>query len=350
MKFPDKDRHQLFLEPEGLETREIYVNGLSTSLPIDIQLEVIRRIPGLESAEMMRPGYAIEYDYVPPTQLTPWLETKIVYNLFHAGQINGTSGYEEAAGQGILAGINAVLKIRGKSPFILSRSESYLGVMIDDLVNFGTSGEPYRMFTSRAEYRLLLREDNADLRLREFGRSFGLVGDEDYQGFIYKKRLIEEIKQYLIKIRLTPTPTTNHSLLQIATPQINHPTTLFELLRRPGITLANIATLNPEIQTKIEFLTHEIIEQVEIQTKYSGYIERQTEDIRRVNKFRDLKFPSSFCFDEIPGLSREVVEKLKKLRPHSIDQASRISGITPAAISILMLHLKRYLNFSSIPS
>lgn len=340
VKFADKERHQLFLEPEGLETREVYVNGLSTSLPIDIQLGLLRTIPGLEKAEMMRPGYAIEYDYVPPTQLQPWLETKSIENLFHAGQINGTSGYEEAAGQGMVAGINAVLKIRGEEPLILGRAEAYVGVMVDDLVTQGTAGEPYRMFTSRAEHRLLLREDNADMRLRGYGRQFGIVSDEDYALFVEKQRQIRVLSEALFQTRIPPNPSFNSLLKALNTAELKQPASLAELLRRPELGIAELARLQPGLAPLISQISQEAREQVEIQIKYEGYIQRQKEEIHRVERLKSMRVPEGFSYEGIPGLSREVVEKLGKIQPRSLEQASRISGITPAALAILSLHIK----------
>ncbi len=336
VRFAEKDQHQIFLEPVGLDTLEIYPNGLATSLPMDIQVRMLRSIPGLEKVEVVRPGYGIEYDYADPVQLKPSLETKLVENLFFAGQINGTSGYEEAAAQGLMAGINAVLKIRGEDPFILRRDEAYIGVLIDDLVTKGTK-EPYRMFTSRAEYRLLLREDNADLRLRDKGRSLGLVNDQDCQGFTKKKESIKKALERLGKIILYPTPGENERMKALGTAPIKNPVTLMELLRRPEISFPDLGRFDPECLST----TEEVAEQVEIQVKYAGYIQRQEGEVTRLRKLEKMRLPPGMDYGRIPGLSSEVKEKLNRVRPLSIGQASRISGITPAALSILMICLKK---------
>lgn len=342
MRFPEKERHQLFLEPEGLQTHEVYVNGLSTSLPIDLQLKFIKNIKGLEKSELMRPGYAIEYDYVPPTQLFPWLETKNVQNLFHAGQINGTSGYEEAAGQGLMAGINAVLKIREEDPFVLGRSEAYIGVLVDDLVTQGTLGEPYRMFTSRAEYRLLLREDNADLRLREIGRRLGLVKEEDWKLFQEKTQHIRQLQEALEKLRLFPSSELTAQLQNLGSSPLEQPCDLKTLLKRPELKIGDLPKLKPELEPLFNETSFEAQEQVEIQSKYEGYINRQEEEICRLERAQGRKIPLDFNFTGLPGLSSEVIEKLEKIRPQTLAQASRISGITPAAISVLDMYLRRY--------
>ena len=336
VRFADKKRHQVFLEPDGRMTAEIYPNGISTSLPLDIQIRMLRSIEGLEEVEIIRPGYAIEYDFVDPTEIKPSLETKKIRGLFHAGQINGTSGYEEAAAQGLIAGINACLYIRGEEPLLLKRSEAYIGVLIDDLVTKGTN-EPYRMFTSRAEYRLHLREDNADLRLREKGYQVGLVKEKDYQSFKEKRLSIEKILSKLSQIRINPTMEKNEILQQLGSGALKKDISLQELLRRPEIHFEHLSVFDQDLKS----VPKEVREQVEIQVKYDGYIQRQMEQIERFQKLEEVNFPSDFDFGSVIGLSTEVMEKLKKIRPYSFGQASRISGITPAAISILMVNLKK---------
>ncbi|HAS54124.1 MAG TPA: tRNA uridine-5-carboxymethylaminomethyl(34) synthesis enzyme MnmG [Nitrospiraceae bacterium] len=335
MRFSDRDRHQVFLEPEGLDTEEYYANGVSTSLPVDVQTKLYRSISGLEDVEIMRPAYAIEYDFAPPTQVQHSLETKRIAGLYFAGQINGTSGYEEAAAQGLMAGINAALKIQKRQPLILSRSDAYIGVLIDDLVTRGTL-EPYRMFTSRAEYRLILREDNADLRLREKGRDMGLVNCDEYRMFQEKKRIIEEEIARLRKARVKPAAV-NAALKEKGTAEISEESPLEQLLRRPELTYQDVAAFSPPPAP----LQPSAAEQVEIQVKYEGYIRRQLEQVERFSSLEERAIPQGLDYDSVSGLANEVRQKLKQVQPVSIGQASRISGVTPAAISLLMVALEK---------
>ena len=335
VRFSEKPRHQVFLEPEGLETQEYYANGISTSLPYDVQVRLVRTIPGLEKTEIMRPGYAIEYDFVYPTQIKHSLETKLISGLFLAGQINGTSGYEEAAAQGLMAGINAGLKLKDKEPLILQRSEAYIGVLIDDLVTKGTS-EPYRMFTSRAEYRLLLRHDNADLRLMEKGFSYGLITDTQFKKFEEKRRLIDEEIERLKKTRLKPSQI-NGELATLNTSPVSEDINLENLLKRPEIKYAFIKKFSPSEKS----LSPDIEEQVEIQTKYNGYIIRQMELAEKLKKIEKKGIPEGFDYKSVNGLSTEILEKLQKVMPANMGQASRIPGITPAALSLLLINIEK---------
>jgi tRNA uridine 5-carboxymethylaminomethyl modification enzyme len=317
VRFSGKDQHQIFLEPEGLNTLEVYCNGISTSMPHDVQEAIVHSITGLESAEIVRYGYAIEYDFVPPTQLHPSLETKLVENLFHAGQINGTSGYEEAAAQGIMAGINAALKIQGKEPFVLDRSEAYIGVLIDDLVTKGTQ-EPYRMFTSRAEYRLLLRQDNADRRLMKYGYRYGLISEQQWGKLQKKECAITEILTYMGKKTVGPN-------------------TLTKILSRPDRSFDSLLAIDDGLRQRQ--ISKEVKEQVEIEIKYKGYIDRQQIQIEKFKKMEDYKIPQGIDYSKIPELRKESRQKLSQIRPISLGQASRISGVSPADISILMIYL-----------
>lgn len=336
VRFSDKDRHQIALEPEGLDTKEVYAKGLGNSLPLDIQVKLVQSIPGLENAEIMRPAYAIEYDFVNPTQLKANLETKIIKGLFLAGQINGTSGYEEAAAQGLWAGINAALMVKKRSVFILDRSEAYMGVLIDDLITKGTN-EPYRMFTSRAEYRLLLREDNADLRLTEKGYDLGLISTENHKKFFKKQKNIASELKRLISTRIQPSKKINSILLKAGTSKIEGPVTLAQLLKRPEIKYGDLL----KMEERKDEIDPEVARQVEIQIKYEGYINRQLADVKNFKKLEEKKIPPKIDYDSISGLSTEVKQKLKEIKPLSLGQASRISGITPAALSVLLIYLQK---------
>lgn len=336
VRFADRPRHQIFIEPEGLDTNEYYPNGISTSLPVDVQAAFLKTIPGLERAKMLKPGYAVEYDYFPPRQLHPTTETKLVEGLYHAGQINGTSGYEEAAAQGLMAGINAVLKVRGEAPCILDRSEAYIGVLIDDLITKDAK-EPYRMFTSRAEYRLLLRQDNADLRLTDIGHRLGLVPQDGYGRFCEKRDAISLERERLIKTRPRLTPEVAARAVALGMGSLSPDTTLACLLRRPELAYDGVMELagleghpDPAVQ-----------EQVEIQIKYEGYIHRQSHEVDNFKRLESRRIPCDFDYARVKGFSREVLEKLQKVRPHSLGQASRIEGVTPAAVSLLQVALER---------
>ncbi|GAB6112979.1 tRNA uridine-5-carboxymethylaminomethyl(34) synthesis enzyme MnmG [Desulfomicrobium salsuginis] len=335
-RFPDKDRHQIFVEPEGLTSFEVYPNGIPTSLPLDVQKALVASIPGLEKAQIIRPGYAIEYDFVPPTQLRPTLETKALRGLYLAGQINGTSGYEEAAGQGLWAAINAVRALRDEPEFILTRSQAYIAVLVDDLVTKGTQ-EPYRMFTSRAEHRLLLREDNADGRLTPLGRELGLVDDSRWKRFTAKQAALTEIMAGLQSIRVRPDAATKDAVEAMGGTIPQKAVSLKELLRQPELSIGSLAPLWPELAN----FDAEALEEAEIQAKYEGYLQRQQDLVDRFEKMERTALPEDMVYTGIPGLSREVVEKLTRIQPRTLGQAGRISGITPAALSCLEIQLKK---------
>lgn len=336
-RFAERERHQIFVEPEGWNTVEIYVNGLSTSLPEDVQYQAMTRIPGFENARMFRPGYAIEYDYFPPTQLKMTLETHLIENLYFAGQINGTTGYEEAACQGLMAGINAHNKVHQKEPFILKRSEAYIGVLIDDLVNKGTQ-EPYRMFTSRAEYRILLRQDNADLRLTEEGHKLGLASDERMKTLLDKKSDINSLLQELRKVKVEP-DIVNEDLSAFNTATIREKVPVVNLIRRPHIGMAEIKVIDKTLKNLIDQYSQEVQEQVEIFLKYETYIDREEKLAKKIEGLESYRIRPDFDYDRVKALSSEAREKLRKIKPETIGQASRISGVSPSDISVLTIYL-----------
>ena len=339
-RFADKDRHQIFVEPEGWDTEEMYVNGFSTSLPEEIQFQALKLIPGFENVKMFRPGYAIEYDYFPPTQLEDTLETKLIQNLFFAGQINGTTGYEEAACQGLMAGINAHQKANKKGKFVLSRSEAYIGVLIDDLINKGTD-EPYRMFTSRAEYRTLLRQDNADIRLTQKGFDVGLASNKQLEKVNHKKEQVQKLSIYLEVTKIKPEEV-NEGLELLNSTILKEGTNLINLLKRPELSINQIIGLRQDIKEMVnELFKEEEKEQTEINIKYESYIKREQSNVEKQTKFENLEIPATFDYDKLKAISIEARQKLKKIKPSSIGKASRISGVSPSDISIIIIYLGR---------
>ena len=336
MRFADKPQHQIFMEPEGLHTNEVYVQGMSSCLPEDVQIALYRTVPGMEKVEFMRSAYAIEYDCIYPTRLKASLESKDIKGLFFGGQINGTSGYEEAAAQGLIAGVNAVRCIEGKEPVILDRSQAYIGVLIDDIITKGTE-EPYRMMTSRSEYRLLLRQDNADLRLTPIGHEIGLISDERYTAFLHKKAAVEQEKERLTRLMIKPGEHTNKVLEGIGSSPIKSGVTLAELIRRPEVGYANTAALDPERPV----LSDAVCEQVEVQIKYDGYIKKQVAQVEQFKKMEKKLIPENIDYTAIGGLRLEAVEKLTDIQPKSMGQASRISGVSPADLSVLLIYLEQ---------